>query len=153
MKVRDIMTSPVVTVRLETPVADVARLLLKRGLSGLPVVDRTGTVRGLVTEGDVVAKHARPHVPLYLGILGYVIPIETQARDEEVRRVLAVTAGELMTNHVRTIAADAPVDDAATLMVDHDVNPIPVLEGDTLVGIVSRHDILRLLVREDESAD
>ena len=87
MKVRDIMSSSVVTVSPQERVGEVARLMLDQGVSGLPVVDVEGRVVGIITEGDLVAKHARPHVPLYLGILGMFLPIETQRREEELRRV------------------------------------------------------------------
>jgi CBS domain-containing protein len=157
MKVHDIMTSPVTTVRTTDRVSDIARLLLDEGYSGVPVVDQEGRLAGIVTEADLVAKHARPHLPIYLGILGWVVPIETPHRTEEVRRVVALTAQDLMTEHVRTVDPDADIDDVATLMVDEGVNPVPVVEhlpdGPRLVGIVSRRDIIQLLVQEEEGAD
>jgi CBS domain-containing protein len=152
MNVADIMTSPVATVEPATPVGAVARIMLERSLSGLPVVDQSGKLVGLVTESDLVAKHAHVHVPRYLGILGGVFPLELHNADEEMRRVLAVTAGDLMTRDVIVIAPEATVEDAATLMVEEHANPIPVVANHRPVGIVSRADVVRLLVLEENGA-
>ena len=150
MKASEIMTSDAVTVRPEATVGEVVRLLLGAGRQGLGVVDPDGRLLGVVTETDVVAKHARPHVPVYLGILGYILPIETRTNDEEVRHVLAVTARDLMSDDVPVVGPGADVDDVATLMVDENVNPVPVVDGDRLVGMIAHTDIMRLLLREEE---
>jgi predicted transcriptional regulator len=153
MKVREIMTNNPVTVRPDATVAQVIEQVLARGLSGVPVLDTHGQLLGIITKRDLVARHAHPHVPLYLGILGGVLPIETRHNDEEMRRVLATTAGDLMTRDPLTIDADATVEDLADLMADHDANPVPVMEGDRLVGIASYEDILRLLATEEGTSD
>jgi CBS domain-containing protein len=149
MKVREIMSSPVVTVSPEATVGEVARTMTDRALSGLPVVDARGLMLGMVTQNDLVVKHAHVHVPRYIGILGGVLPIETGTTDEEMRRVLAVTARDLMTENVVTISPEAEVEDAASLMVERAANPIPVLVRRSLIGIISRTDIIRLLVLEE----
>lgn len=150
MKASEIMLSDGATVQPETPVSEVVRLLLASPQEGLGVVGKNGELLGLVTETDVVAKHARAHVPVYLGILGYVLPFETRSNDEEVRRVLAVTARDLMSDDVPTVSQDTDVDDIATLMVEEGVNPVPVVEGDRLVGMIGHREIMRLLLREEE---
>ncbi|MDQ2741406.1 MAG: CBS domain-containing protein [Chloroflexota bacterium] len=150
MNASDIMSTELVTVSPNTQVTDVVRLLLDTGVPGLPVVDENGHLLGMVTEADVVTKHARPHVPTYLGILGYILPIETSGEDEEVRRVLAVTAAELMSKDVPAVAPDTDVDDVATLMVDEGINPVPVVDRGRVIGVVGHRDIIRLLVREEE---
>ncbi len=148
MNVRDIM-QPAQTVNPETRVTDIARLLLSSGLRGLPVLASDGTIAGMITERDVVAKHARIHTPLYLGILGGLIPFEVGRTEDDLRHVLSVTASDLMSEHVRTLSPDAEIDDAARVMVDHDVDPVLVVENSSLVGIVTQADILRLLIVEE----
>lgn len=150
MKASEIMVSDDVTIRPDATVSDVVRLLLASPQEGLAVVDQYGKLLGVVTETDVVAKHARAHVPVYLGILGYILPFETRSNDDEVRRVLAVTAQDLMSDDVPTVAPDIDVDDVATLMVDEGVNPVPVVDGDRLVGMIGHPEIMRLLLREEE---
>jgi CBS domain-containing protein len=104
---------------------------------------------GLITRRDVVTKHAHIHLPVFIGLLGYVAPLELPGSREEVARALAVTASELMETDVVTIEPDAEVDDAATLMVDKDADPIPVVENGRLIGIITMADIIRLVLVEE----
>ena len=146
--VRDIMTHPVQSVRPETPLKEVARLLIDRRISGLPVVDDGGKVLGVVSEGDLLMKnqdHGAVHHRPLARIFG---------ESEETRRVLAKvearTAGDAMTTPAITIDAGRPVNAAATLMVEHKVNRLPVTEDGRLAGIVTRADVVRTFVRSDE---
>lgn len=148
MNVSDIMSRDVVTVRADTSVANVVRTMLESGLSGVPVVDDAGNVIGMVTQHDVVTKHAHPHVPLYLGILGAAVPLFRSDSEEEIRRVLAVTARDLMSDMVGVSSA-TDVTDLADLMVNKSVNPVPVVDAGTLVGVVSYSDVLRLILTEE----
>lgn len=148
MKVREIMSPLDATVGPDSPVAEVARVLIDRHLSGVPVVEGR-LLAGMVTLRDVVTKHAHVHLPVFVGLLGYVAPFQLPGSREEVERVLAVTAGELMETDVATVDADADVDDVATLMVDKDVDPIVVMENGSLVGTISMADIIRLVLVEE----
>jgi CBS domain-containing protein len=146
--VGDVMTRPALSVRPETPLKEVARLLVEHRISGLPVVDEAGRVLGVVSEGDLLMKRQDPgavhHRPL-ARIFG---------ESEETRQLLAKaearTAGDAMTSPAITIDAAAPVNAAATLMVERRVNRLPVTEDDRLVGIVTRADIVKTFVRTDE---
>jgi CBS domain-containing protein len=151
MKVREIMSAPVVTVAPDAPVAEVARLMLKENVSGLPVVDSGGRLLGMVTENDLVEKHAQIHLPTYFSILGTFVSVGQRHTDDEVRHVLAVTAKELMTENPATISPDITIDDAASTMVERKANPLPVIEGGELVGIISNTDIIGVLLVEEES--
>lgn len=148
MNVEDVMSPIRHSVTPDTPVADVARVLLEHHLAGVPVL-AGGALVGLITQRDVVTKHAHVHLPVFVGLLGYVAPFEFPGSREEVERALAVKAEELMETDVATIDADADVDDAATMMVDKDADPIPVLRNGQLVGIVSMADIIRLVLVEE----
>jgi CBS domain-containing protein len=147
MKAKEIMTSPVLTVSLDTPVAQIARLLREKHISGAPVVDGANKVVGIVTEIDLIKRHARVHFPVYLPFLDSLIFLESPRRyQEDVRRVLGTTAQEIMTQPVRTATLETDVEDIATMMVEQRANPIPILdESGTLVGIVSHTDIVRLV--------
>ncbi|GAC1443006.1 MAG: hypothetical protein NVSMB52_00850 [Chloroflexota bacterium] len=150
MKVRDIMMPPS-GVTTDTRVTDAARRVLSEGLSGLPVLGESGEVLGLVTQRDLVAKHARIHAPTYIGILGGIIPLNTHRTDEDLRRVFSVTVGDLMTTDPVMIGPDMEVDDAAGEMVDEDADPLLVVEDGRLVGTVSHSDIIRLLILEESN--
>lgn len=145
LPVTNIMTVDVITVERETPVTDVARLMVEHAISGIPVVEN-GRIVGIVTERDIVAQEMEIDAPAYGTFLDAIFKLPWDKSDEELRRVLATSAGELMSTDVETIAQSATVRDAASLMYKHRLNPLPVVtDGGTLVGIVSRSDIVRLL--------
>jgi len=147
MRVEEIMTREVVSVRPDTPVGTVARLMCEKEISGVPVVDAAGDVVGIVTEADIIARHARPHFPAYLQFLDNIIYLESSRRyRESIRHILATTAGELMTTPARMVRPEMEVQDLAALMVDEHLNPVPVVDDqERLVGIVSRADLVRVV--------
>lgn len=147
LKVRDLMTRDVVTVHPTTAIKDVARLLVERRISGMPVVDDRGRVLGVVSEGDLVVKEqgadSLERRPL-ARIFG-----DTAATRAQLAKVLALTAGDAMTAPAITINANALATEAATTMTGRQVNRLPVVDGDELVGVVTRADIVRAFARND----
>jgi CBS domain-containing protein len=148
LKVRDLMTDEVVTVGPTTPIREVARLLVEHRFSGMPVVDDGGRVVGVVSEGDIVAKEQAvdsvERRPL-ARIIG-----DSHATQAQLSKILALTAGDAMTAPAITIAADALVAEAAATMTRNRINRLPVVEGDALVGLLSRADVVRAFSRTDE---
>lgn len=146
MKVADIMTRDVISVRPDTYVGDVAQMFRQHGLSGLPVVGADGELLGVITERDMIERHARPHLPSFLPILGAYLPLGRKEYNESLRRITGVVAQDIMTTPAQTIDLDADIEDLATLMVQQDVNPVPVVDqAGRMVGIVSHTDILQVL--------
>lgn len=146
MKVKDIMTREVVSVRTDMRVGQIARVFRQHQLSGLPVVDLDGELVGVITELDMVKRHARPQMPAFLPLLGAYLPLGTKDYKESLRRITGVTAEDIMTTPVNTIGPDASIEDAATVMVSNRSNPLPVVDASgRMVGIVSRTDILRVI--------
>jgi CBS domain-containing protein len=152
VQVREIMTIAPVTVGESTPVVEVARQLLAHQLPGLPVVDPQGRVLGMVTEEDLIMRNANLRLPHFLTILDALIPTDAHEFDEEVRRMLATSAAEVMTSRPPIVSPDDDVADAATLMVEHHLNPVPVVENERVVGLLTRRDIVRLMLREEDAA-
>lgn len=145
MKVADIMTREVISVRPDTRVGQIARIFREHGLSGLPVVSEDGELVGIVTELDMVKRHARPQMPDFLPLLGVYVPLRTKEYRESLRRITGVVAQDIMTTPVNTISPDASIEDAATVMVSNRSNPLPVVdETGKMVGIISRTDLLRV---------
>jgi CBS-domain-containing membrane protein len=153
MQAKEIMTPTVITVSPATPVAQIAHLLREKHISGVPVVDEAGKVVGIVTEIDLIKRHARVHFPVYLPCLESLVFLESSRHyQEEVRRALGTTAQEIMTQPVRTARPETDVEDIATMMVEERSNPIPILdEAGALVGIVSHTDIVRLVEQAEQS--
>jgi CBS domain-containing protein len=149
LRVRDLMTTDVVSVAPETPVDRIARLMGEREISGLPVVDEGGHVVGIVTDLDLIARNARLEPPAYLPLLDGRIPIETPGHyRRRLRHMLGSVAKDVMTEDVVTIGPDEDVETLATLMEKRKVNPVPVVEDGRMVGIVSRADVVRLMAPE-----
>lgn len=145
MKVADIMTRDVLSVTPEARVGEIARLLRERAVSGLPVVTADGELVGIITELDLITRHARPQMPNFLPLLGGYITFGSKAYQESLRRITGVVAQDIMTTPVNTIGPDASIEDAATIMVSNRSNPLPVVDEDgAMIGIISRTDILRV---------
>jgi CBS domain-containing protein len=144
MKVADVMTRDVLRVGVDTPLREVAALLVTRRISGMPVVD-DGRVVGVVSEGDILAKQRGPEERH--GLFGAIR--EDRAAAE--LKLEARTAGTAMTSPAITIRPDRPVAEAAGTMVDRGVNRLPVVDaGGKLIGIVTRADLVRAFVRTDD---
>jgi CBS domain-containing protein len=152
MKVRDIMTTEVVVAHPDTSVNHVARLMSGRGISGVPVVE-DGKVVGIVTELDLILRNTRLEPPAFFQLLDARIPLETPGHyRERLRHMLGTEARDVMTEEVVTAAPDDDLEALADLMVKRRLNPVPVVDGDRLVGIVSRSDIIAMMARDIEGA-
>jgi CBS domain-containing protein len=148
LTVTEIMRQNVPAAAPADSIATVARLLADNALPGVPVIDGD-TLVGIVTESDLVFREADVSVPTVVPVLDAMLVADAGTPfEEDLRRVLALTAGELMTSPVYTIRRTATLNQVATLMVEHRVNPVPVVdESNTLVGIVSRADLVRVIAR------
>ncbi|HEY5540531.1 MAG TPA: CBS domain-containing protein [Coriobacteriia bacterium] len=144
---RDIMTADPVTVPSGMSVTDAAKLMVDEGVGALPVVDG-GKLMGLVTEGDLIMKDIKLEYPTYIHLLdGFIMyPPSTTRFEHELKKAVAATVGDVMTAEPFTVQASATIEDVATLLVDRDVSRLPVLDGDELVGIVTKSDVLRSMV-------
>ena len=150
MKVREIMTTDVVTVQPDTSVNQIATLMHERQITGIPVVDDARHVVGIVTELDMIVRNTRLELPAFIQILDLArIPLEMPGHyRNRLRHMLGATAGDMMTEDVVTLSPDAEMQDLADLMVKRRVNPVPVVENRVLVGIVSRADLIRMMAHE-----
>jgi CBS domain-containing protein len=146
---RDIMTPNPVTVTGDLSVTDAARLMVEHRVGALPVLDGE-TLTGIVTEGDLIMRDVKVEFPTYIHLLdGFIMyPPATARFESELKKAVGATVADVMTEEVVTVSADMTVSDVATLIVDRDVSRVPVLEGEKLVGIVSKSDIVRSLIAE-----
>ena len=147
--VQDVMTRPAISVRPETPLKHVARLLVGHRISGLPVVDEDDHVIGVVSEADFLVKEQDPDLlvrrPL-VRILG-----KSKATRAQIAKVNAPTAGAAMTTPAVTILPTRRIAEAAAGMTTNRINRLPVVdESGRLLGIVTRADLLRAFVRTDD---
>lgn len=146
--VADIMTKEVVSVKGNTTVREMAEIFDKRGFGSLPVLDDQGCLSGIVTASDLIEQGRPLHIPTVISLFDWVIPLESeQSLERDLRKITAQTAAELASREVVTIGPGEPVNRAAELMSVHKLHAIPVVEGNRLVGMVSRIDIIRAMNR------
>lgn len=149
--VSEVMTTDVLTFAPGDAVAEAMATLVDRGIDGAPVVDDGGQVVGMLSTGDLIVQESRLHFPTVISLLGATLELPSAKRhfDEDLRKTLGGTVAEVMQADPITIAVDEDVEEAATLMHDHDISRLPVIGDGGLVGIVSRVDILRAIIRDD----
>lgn len=148
MTVRDAMTPEVSTVAAGTALHDVARLLAERGISGAPVVDASGNLIGVISEGDFLVKERG----LPLRRAGALDRFFGRTDATERRRLSAQTAVQAMSAPAVTIGPDCTLREAAAVMLDRAINRLPVVSDGHLVGILTRADLVRAYIRRDEEA-
>lgn len=145
MKAKDAMTSPVVSVLPDTSLAEVAQLMLRKGIGSVLVVDKKGRLMGIVTESDFLKERGVPfstfRAPMLLGrFLGSdgLEAILAEARSTRVE--------EIMSSPVHAVGPEEPLFRVLELMLAYDINHVPVVDGEGKpMGIVTRFDLLRLL--------
>ena len=137
MRVREVMSSPVVCVPPDMPVKEVAELLVRDGISAVPVVE-DGELVGIVSEADLVPLELAPDPRAHL-----LPPAELPGQ-------LPKVAGEAMTREVVALAEDADLAEAGRLMLERGIRSIPILQGRRVVGIGARRDLLAVLARRDQ---
>jgi CBS domain-containing protein len=148
MRVQDVMTRSVISVRPDTPLREVARVLDEHRISGVPVVDEAGTLLGVVSEADFLVEAQGGPAVVRRSPIARLFGRDGDARSPGDRH-FASTASELMTSPVITIGPDELIADAAALMTKERINRLPVVEEGKLVGIVTRADLVRSYVRTD----
>ena len=144
MNVEDVMTRDVRTITPETTLKTVAEILTDAQISGLPVVNPSGDVLGVVSEADILRKEKGPD-ERPRGVVGLFFAESPEIRE----KVAARLAGEAMNSPAITIESSQPVQRAAAMMIDQGIGRLPVVDDGRLVGIVTRKDLVRTFVRSD----
>lgn len=144
MRAQDIMTTRVVTVTEDTPIGEIASLLDKFHISALPVVDDSGRVIGMVSEGDLIRRQEigtdTRRGSWWLGLL-----TERSDLAQEFVKSHGKQARDVMTKAVITVLEDTPVSEIAEILEKNHIKRVPVVRDDALVGLVSRANIVQQL--------
>ena len=144
MYVKDLMTREVVTISPETPLRAVAETFLAHGISGAPVCDPEGHVLGVISKRDILHKEQGPSYEESRGVLARFRSPNVSPKPD------ARTAREAMTQPALTVSTFSSVAGAARLMLEKGVSRLPVVSGDTIAGIVTETDLVRVFTRSDE---
>jgi CBS domain-containing protein len=148
MKVKDLMTSHVITVRPTQTLQEVAELLYQYHFTGVPVADEDGTLRGIIAERDFIASDSKLYLPTYIKLLTDMDFVQNDEKrlPPEARKIINARAKDIMNPKVVTVFEDTDIDDLAELFAEKRVNPVPVVDKKgKIIGIISRSDLIKLL--------
>lgn len=129
MLVKDRMSRHPITITPDVSLHDALRLMREEKIRRLPVLDKKGKLVGIVSEKDLLYASPSPATTLSVYELNYLVS--------------KIKVGDLMTKEVITIAEDCPLEEAARIMVDHQISGLPVMRGDVLVGIITESDLFK----------
>jgi CBS-domain-containing membrane protein len=147
LSVKDIMTKDVITVSPEMEIAHAARLLLEKSINGVPVVDGTGKLVGILCQSDLVAQQKKFPVPSLFTILDGVISFTSaKSFEAEIQKITAATVADAMTPNPLTVGLETSIEEIGSIMVDRNFHTLPVVDEGELVGIVGKEDVLKTLV-------
>ena len=143
----DIMTTEVITVKKDTSLKELARIFYKSHINGVPVVDDEDLVIGIICESDLIRKEKKLHIPTVVALFDWVLYLERPKNiEKEVQRVNAITVEDLYTKDFVAVDEKMPIDEIATLMAQKRIYTIPVMDGERLVGIIGKTDLISTLV-------
>lgn len=144
MLAKDLMTSPVVTIQETATVREAARLLLDQDISALPVLNDVGRIVGILTHSDFgLSPKFRPLMDNVFSLLGSTTT--TQHLEETATKVGGKLVRDVMRRHVITATQDTTMEQVAHLMLRSNIHRLPIVDGSELVGIITRHDFLKLI--------
>ena len=147
LKAKDIMTTALITVAPEKEIAHAAQLLLEKGINGVPVVEETGKLVGILCQSDLIIQQKKLPLPSLFTLLDGFIPLTSMKHiEKEVQKMTGTTVAQIMTPNPVTIHPDMGIDEVATLMVDRKFHTLPVVDEGKLVGIVGKEDLLKALI-------
>ena len=132
MLVQERMTHNPITVRDDTSMYDALKIMRENKVRRLPVLDKDGKLVGIVSEKDLLYASPSPATSLSVWEISYLTS--------------RITVRELMTKEVITICEDCPMEEAARIMVDNKIGGLPVVRGDTVVGIITETDLFKIFL-------
>ena len=151
MLAKDVMNPNVITVRKDTPVKEIARIMLEKDISGLPVVDRNENVVGVVSELDLMRKQIAPDAPSIWTTLWEKNNDGMQKYVADLRKYMGKTAEEVMTAPALTVDIMDSLEKIGHLMFNKQIKRVFVTKDGRLAGVVSRSAFLKLLLEEDQN--
>ena len=144
--VSSIMTGDVITLSPDQTVPEAADVLSEHGIGAAPVVE-DGRIVGLLRDEDLIVSEARLHVPTVIEFLGadIVWPGSEKRWERELKKAAGSTVRDVMSTEFPRVASTDSVEKVATVMHDEGVSHVPVVDGERVVGIVARGDLIRHL--------
>jgi CBS-domain-containing membrane protein len=143
LKVKEIMTREVLTVTPDTEIAEAAHLLMSHQINGLPVVDASNRLVGILCRSDIIAQQKKLPLPsLFTFLDGYITFSSMKGIEKEARKIAALTVSDAMTRDPVSVGPESTIETVAALMVDRNFHTLPVVAEGDLVGVVGQSDVL-----------
>ncbi len=148
--VTDFMTPNPITVMRTTPLKDALQILAREKISGLPVVDESGKLVGVISDSDLMWQETGAEPPPYIMFLDGLIFLKNPARyEKELHKALGQTVEEVMSDKPISTTGDRTLREAAKLMHEKHVRRLPIVnEENKVIGILSHGDIIRAMAAE-----
>ena len=148
MRAKDIMQRQVFSVLIDTPIKEIAALMLKHNISGLPVVNDFNTVLGVVSEYDLMRKEIQPNEPNIWKVCLWGVTNDNKLRDyqDSLRKCMANTAGDIMTSPAVTVDEMDDIETVGNVMFEKKIKRVFVTRNGVLVGVISRSAFTKLLL-------
>ena len=148
MLAKDVMQRQVITALIDTPVKEIAALMLQYNISGLPVVNDLKTVLGVVSEYDLMRKEIRPNEPNIWKVClwGLTNDNKLQEYQDTLRKCMANKAGDIMTSPAVTVDEMDDLETVGNIMFEKKIKRVFVTRNGTLVGVISRSAFTKLLL-------
>ena len=149
--VRDIMTNELITVTQDMDIAGAAKILLDNRINGVPVVDDSGQLVGILCQSDLITQQKKLPIPTLFTFLDGLIRLTSMKQlEKQVGKIAALTVSEAMTPKPVTVKLDTTLETVAALMVDSNFHTLPVVEDSNLIGVIGKEDVLRTLLPTSE---
>ena len=143
---RDIMDADPPYCQLDASIDEISKRFAGEGVTGMLVVDEDKHLLGVITESDLIDQQRNLHLPTAVAIFDMVIPMGEARFEEDLSRMQAMTAEDLAQTDVISVHADDDLSQIASVMGDRDIHHLPVLDGDAVVGMICKHDVIKALV-------
>lgn len=144
----DIMNKKVVTVNKDRTVGELAKVLIKDKVSGVPVVDDENNILGIVTEADIIIKETSLPFPLSFN---YNFIKDYDSFTKTTKKYLETKVKDIMTKNIKIANMDTPIEKVANMMINNDINRIPVADHhNKLAGIITRADIIKSMIKNNK---
>ena len=140
---RDIMTQDVVTVNKNQPISDLAIIFIENHFNGVPVLDNTGKVVGVVTQGDLIEQNKNLHIPTVIALFDAILFLESEKKfEDDLKKLTGSKIEDIYHKNFITVSPDTYLSEIITIMAEKDIHTLPVLEGDKLIGIIGKQNII-----------
>ena len=138
------MTQDVVTVNKNQPISDLAIIFIENHFNGVPVLDNTGKVVGVVTQGDLIEQNKNLHIPTVIALFDAVLFLESEKKfEDDLKKLTGSKIEDIYHKNLITVSPDTDLNEIITLMAEKNIHTLPVLDGDKLIGIIGKRNIIR----------